>query len=348
MSDQPVNDEEQWRRYLDEAAKLAAASDAPHGPNPRVGCVVLDRNGQVVGRGYHRGAGTAHAEVMALQEAGERASGGTAIVTLEPCAHVGRTGPCTKALLLAGVRRVLYGQAEPSNRGGAAELRSGGVDVIGPFPDGDWQQLNTEWTHFQCTGRPFVTLKMAMSLDGRVGLPGNRPLRITGEAARVWTHRLRAQVGAVLIGSGTAVADDPLLTVRDAFGQAMAKQPLRVVIGERPLPENLALMQQPGNWVHLQDRDLSAALAWLAARDVWHVLVEGGPTLATALLADGLVDRLAWFVAPQVVGAGPVTLPEQLPVTHLQVSEVQQIGEDVLVIAKPLHPGERPALLGSQ
>jgi diaminohydroxyphosphoribosylaminopyrimidine deaminase/5-amino-6-(5-phosphoribosylamino)uracil reductase len=250
--------------------------------------------------------------------------------------------------LAAGINRVVYGQAEPSERGGAPALLSSGVEVIGPFPDGEWQQLNTQWTHFQRTGQPFVTLKMAMSLDGRVGGPGNRPLRITGNAARAWTHQLRSQVGAVMVGTGTALADDPLLTVRDESGHAAPNQPLRVVIGSRPLPEDLALKRQPGEWLHLQDTDLQAALRHLAGREAWHVLVEGGPTLATALLERRLVDRVAWFIAPKIVGAGPVSLPFRLPQTHLRVVQVQQIGEDVLVIADPRQPADHPKPLGSR
>lgn len=330
-----MSDDDRWREYLSAAAQLAVSEDAPCGPNPRVGCIVLDRDGQVVGRGYHRGAGTVHAEVMALGEAGERSRGGTAIVTLEPCAHIGRTGPCTDALIAAGINRVIFGQAEPSDRGGATSLTQRGVEVIGPFGDGDWQLINREWSHFQRTGRPFVTLKMAMSMDGRVGRPGNRPLRITGNAAQAWTHRLRSQVGAVLVGTGTALADDPLLTARDATGQALPDQPLRVVLGARELPPNLSLMRQPGTWLHLRNRDLMAALQELAARDTWHLLVEGGPTLAGALLEAELVDRLVWFIAPQLLGAGPVSLPVQLRVTDLAIEQVQRIGEDVLVIANP-------------
>lgn len=330
-----MSDDERWREHLNAAVQLAISDDAPFGPNPRVGCIVLDQDGNLVGRGYHRGAGAAHAEVMALGEAGERSRGGTAIVTLEPCAHVGRTGPCTEALLAAGISRVVYGQAEPSDRGGAGALSQAGVQVIGPFGDGDWQLINIEWSHFQRTGRPFVTLKMAMSMDGRVGLPGHRPLRITGNAAQAWTHRLRSQVGAVLVGTGTALADDPLLTARDATGLALPVQPLRVVMGARDLPADLSLTQQPGAWLHLRNRDLLGALQDLAAREVWHLLVEGGPTLAGALLEAELVDRLVWFIAPQVLGAGPVSLPVLQQVAHLVVEQVQCIGEDVLVIARP-------------
>ncbi|MFM7146411.1 MAG: RibD family protein, partial [Actinomycetales bacterium] len=248
----------------------------------------------------------------------------------------------------AGIRRVVYGQAEPSERGGASALREHGVEVVGPFAVGEWQQLNTEWTHFQRTGKPFVTLKMAMSLDGRVGGPGNRPLRITGDAARAWTHQLRSQVAAVMVGTGTALADDPLLTVRDEFGHAAPNQPLRVVIGTRPLPDALALKRQPGDWLHLQHTDLEAALRHLAGREAWHVLVEGGPTLSTALLERQLVDRLTWFIAPTIVGAGPVSLPLRLPQTHLRVVQVRQIGEDVLVIADPRRPADEPQTLGSR
>ncbi len=335
------SESEHWRTYLRSATELALSPDAPHGPNPRVGCLIVDPTGAIVGRGFHRGAGTAHAEVDALHQAGERSRGATAVVTLEPCAHVGRTGPCTQALIDAGIAQVVYGQAEPSARGGATALQEAGISVLGPFPDGEWQSVNTEWTHFQCRGRPYVTLKMAMSLDGRVGLPGPTPLRITGAAARRWTHQLRSQVGAVLVGTGTACCDDPLLTVRDEEDHPADTQPLRVVVGERELPSELSLTEAPGPWMHLRTHDLVQVLDQLAALEVWHVLVEGGPTLARAFLDAGLVDRVAWFIAPKLVGVGPVSLPPGLPgipAVHLQVSEVRQIGEDVLVIGHPLAP----------
>ena len=259
---------------LARALDLAATPGVPPGPNPRVGCVILDAQGSVVGEGYHRGAGTPHAEVDALARAGDRARGATAVVTLEPCDHHGRTPPCTDALIAAGIERVVYAMPDPSETagGGAARLAAEGLDVV--LVDSDQGRRAREflapWAFAVVHGRPFVTLKMAATLDGRVAAADGTSRWISGEESRRQVHRLRADVDAVVIGSETAIADDPELSVRlvDSAGY----QPLRVVMGLRAVPMGSHLATSGS--VHLRTRDPLAALDDLYARGVRHVLLE--------------------------------------------------------------------------
>ncbi len=222
-----------------EALALAQSRDAPFGENPRVGCVLVAPDGEVVGRGHHRGAGTPHAEVVALADAGARAAGATAVVSMEPCRHTGRTGPCTQALLDAGVRAVVYGQPDPTELGGGGGdvLRAAGVDVHGGLLADEATAVNEEWTFAVVHGRPFVTWKCAASLDGRVAAADGGPTPITGTASRADVHDLRSRVGAIIVGTGTVLVDDPLLTVRRSGGP-VPTPPLRVVVGSRPIPDD--------------------------------------------------------------------------------------------------------------
>ena len=243
------------------ALELAATPGVPRGPNPRVGCVLLDSAGGVLAEGFHRGTGTPHAEVAALAAAGGTAEGATAVVTLEPCNHVGRTGPCAQALLEAGVRRVVFAQSDPTPlaSGGARRLAEQGVQVLPGVLAEESEALNEAWTFAARHGRPMVTWKVASSLDGRVAAADGSSRWITAGPARAQVHALRAEVDAVLIGTGTALADDPSLTVRDQAGALAAHQPLRVVMGRREIPAGAAL------------RDGTAELL---------VLAEDGPTEA--------------------------------------------------------------------
>ncbi|MBR7742150.1 bifunctional diaminohydroxyphosphoribosylaminopyrimidine deaminase/5-amino-6-(5-phosphoribosylamino)uracil reductase RibD [Phycicoccus sp. BSK3Z-2] len=324
------------RRALD-AARLGPEAD----PNPRVGCVVTDASGVVVGVGHHRGAGTPHAEVDALRAAGAAARGGTAHVTLEPCDHTGRTGPCTEALLDAGVAAVRYAVADPGpGAGGALRLRDAGVDV-GPGPlEEEAAELNRTWLAAVRTGRPFVTWKCATTLDGRSAAADGSSRWVTGPRARADVHALRARVGAVLVGSGTALADDPALTVRDADGRVAGRQPLRVVLGTRALPTGSRLLDDAAETLHLAHRDPHAALAAVRGRGVHHVLLEGGPTLAAAFLDAGLVDEVVAYVAPALLGAGAgvvgdlgiVRIDDAL---RLDTTDVAVLDGDVRIKATP-------------
>lgn len=288
------------------ALALAASDGVPLWPNPRVGCVLLAPDGSTIAEGYHRGAGTPHAEADALARAGEAASGATAVVTLEPCAHTGRTGPCSEALLAAGVRRVVYATADPNLQatGGAARLRAAGVDVVAGVLADEARALNRVWLHAHERQRPFVTWKFATTLDGRSAAADGTSRWVSSTAARRDTHRLRARCDVMLVGTNTVAVDDPQLTVRDDADRPLATQPLRAVMGERDLPSDRRIFDEQAETVHLRTRDPHAALKQLWEREKLHVFLEGGPTLAAAFLEAGLVDEIVTYVAPMLLGAG--------------------------------------------
>lgn len=322
-----------WAGPMAEAIRLACSEDVPASSNPRVGCVILDTDGIEVGRGHHRGTGTPHAEVVALGEARERARGGTAVVTLEPCRHTGRTGPCTEALIEAGVSRVVYAVDDPGaeSGGGAQRLRDAGIEVVSGVSADDARHAARAWFHVRRTGRPWVTLKSAVSLDGRVADAGGGPTTITGTAARELSHRWRSLVDAIVVGTGTVLADDPALTARDRHGDHRARQPLRVVVGEREIPTTARVRDSSAATLLHPDRDLAALLDQLVTQDIQHVLVEGGPTLAAAFLDADLVDEVLWFVAPLMLGDGPIALPAGASTRSVAVGQVQVVGEDVVI-----------------
>jgi diaminohydroxyphosphoribosylaminopyrimidine deaminase/5-amino-6-(5-phosphoribosylamino)uracil reductase len=294
------------RRAMRRALELAATPGVPHGPNPRVGCVLIDADGAEIAEGFHRGVGSGHAEVDALARAGQDARGATAVVTLEPCNHTGRTGPCAQALAVAGVRRVVFAQPDtnPVADGGAEALRAAGVQVEAGLLLDEARALNRAWTFAVEHGRPYVTWKFATTLDGRSAAVDGSSRWISSRAARLDTHRLRSECDVVLVGSNTVVVDDPQLTVRDEVDQPVPRQPLRAVMGERELPADRRVFDDRAETVHLRTRDPHAALAELFARDRQHVFLEGGPTLAAAFLAAGLVDEVVAYVAPMLLGGG--------------------------------------------
>jgi diaminohydroxyphosphoribosylaminopyrimidine deaminase/5-amino-6-(5-phosphoribosylamino)uracil reductase len=292
------------------ALALAATPGVPLGPNPRVGCVLLADDGATVAEGFHRGAGTAHAERDALDRAGQAARGATAVVTLEPCNHTGRTGPCSEALVAAGVRRVVFAQADPNPvaAGGAARLREAGIEVVEGLCRDEARAVNRVWTFAVEHRRPFVTWKFATTLDGRSAAADGTSRWVSGLASRRDTHRLRALCDVMLVGTHTVAVDDPRLTVRDDDDQELPRQPLRAVMGERDLDPGRRVFDDAAETVHLRTRDPRAALAELFARDRQHVFLEGGPTLAAAFLGAGLVDEVVVYVAPLLLGAGTSAL----------------------------------------
>jgi diaminohydroxyphosphoribosylaminopyrimidine deaminase/5-amino-6-(5-phosphoribosylamino)uracil reductase len=295
------------RAAMERALELAATPGVPHGPNPRVGCVLLAPDGSVVAEGFHRGAGTPHAEVDALRDAGDDARGATAVVTLEPCNHTSpRSGPCAEALLAAGVRRVVFAQADtnPVARGGAATLAAAGVEVEGGLLADEARALNRAWTFAVEHGRPFVTWKFATTLDGRSAAPDGTSRWVSSPAARRDTHRLRGECDVMMVGTGTVEVDDPELTVRDELDRPVGRQPLRVVVGERDLAPDRRVLNDRAETLHLRTRDPREALADLFERDCQHVFLEGGPTLAAAFLSAGLVDEVVAYVAPMLLGGG--------------------------------------------
>lgn len=291
---------------MQRALALAATPGVPLGPNPRVGCVLLDDAGATVAEGHHRGAGTLHAEADALAQAGDRARGTTAVVTLEPCNHHGRTGPCSEALIAAGVRRVVFAQPDPNPEaaGGAETLRAAGVQVESGLLRDESGLLNRFWTFGLEHGRPFVTWKFATTLDGRSAAADGTSRWVSSPAARLDTHRLRATCDVMLVGANTVAVDDPLLTVRDEHDRPLPHQPLRAVMGERELDPGRRIFNGDAESLHLRTRDPHAALAQLFDLGRRHVFLEGGPTLAAAYLRAGLVDEIVVYVAPMLLGAG--------------------------------------------
>jgi diaminohydroxyphosphoribosylaminopyrimidine deaminase/5-amino-6-(5-phosphoribosylamino)uracil reductase len=306
---------------FERALELAERGRGRVGDHPLVGAVVV-RDGEVVGQGWYEYDLVRHAEVAALEQAGARARGATLYVTLEPCSHHGRTPPCADAVVEAGIARVVVGAVDPNPQvdgRGIARLREAGVDVE-LLDSLAARRQNEAWRTWKALGRPFVTYKVAATLDGRVVVPGRR--WVSSEEARRLVHELRAASDAVAVGSGTVRADAPRL---DARSVGALRQPRRIVFGRSPLPEGCELEQRSG--------PLAAELATLAAEGVRSLLLEGGPTLATAFLAAGLVDRVLVFVAPVLAGAGPRLLGELAAPCDLLHLSARGVGEDVLLEA---------------
>jgi diaminohydroxyphosphoribosylaminopyrimidine deaminase/5-amino-6-(5-phosphoribosylamino)uracil reductase len=306
---------------LERALELAERGRGTTHPNPVVGAVVVGMRGEVVGEGWHERKGEPHAEVIALRAAGERARGATLYVTMEPCSHHGSTPPCTDAVRAAGVARVVAGSLDPNPAagGGLEVLRAAGVDV--ELDDRfEAHAQNEAWRTWVAKARPFVAYKVAVTLDGRVAIPGER--WVSGEESRRLVHRLRADSDAVAVGMGTVRADDPRL---DARGVDAPRQPRRLAFGRGPLP--------PGSTLELRSGPLSDELAALAADGVQSLLLEGGPTLGGAFLAEGLVDKLLVFVAPKLAGSGPRAFDRLDTSATLRRLTAHRVGEDVLLSA---------------
>ncbi|BCJ67905.1 bifunctional diaminohydroxyphosphoribosylaminopyrimidine deaminase/5-amino-6-(5-phosphoribosylamino)uracil reductase RibD [Polymorphospora rubra] len=345
-----VSTDEAMRR----AIALAARGLGTTSPNPVVGCVLLDPSGEVVGEGFHAYTGGPHAEIVALAQAGERAKGGTAVVTLEPCNHTGRTGPCAQALIQAGVSRVVVAVSDPNPvaSGGAHTLREAGVEVVTGVRAAEAEAGNIAWLTSVRRGWPYVTWKYAATLDGRSAAADGTSMWITSEAARMDVHALRGTVDAVLAGVGTVLADDPRLTARNLRDGSLAiRQPLRVVVDSSGRTPQQARVRDGAarTWVATADEvgadgvgrvDLPALLAALDRRGVRSVLLEGGPTLAGAFLAAGLVDRVIGYVAPKLLGAGPTALSGAGVTTIAEIIEldfvdITQVGPDLRFTAVP-------------
>ncbi|WP_406264916.1 bifunctional diaminohydroxyphosphoribosylaminopyrimidine deaminase/5-amino-6-(5-phosphoribosylamino)uracil reductase RibD [Streptomyces sp. NBC_00191] len=345
------------------AIMLAARGLGSTSPNPVVGCVILDSSGEPAGVGHHQRAGGPHAEVNALRDAGDRARGGTAYVTLEPCNHTGRTGPCAQALIEAGISRVVYavGDPNPQATGGGDTLRAAGVRVESGLLADEAEAGNIAWLTSVRLGRPFVLWKYAAALDGRIAAKDRSSRWITSPESRADVHRLRAEADAVVVGSGTARADDPHLAVRGIEG---AVQPLRVVLdteatavgpGARVLddaaPTLIAIAEdaepQLADAVEVvrlprAGRGLSvgALLEALHQRGIRSVLLEGGPTLAGAFVAAGAVDKVVGYLAPVLLGAGPAALADAgistiTEALRLELTETVRIGPDLRITAVP-------------
>jgi diaminohydroxyphosphoribosylaminopyrimidine deaminase / 5-amino-6-(5-phosphoribosylamino)uracil reductase len=306
--------------HLARALELAERGRGTTHPNPLVGAVVV-RDGEVVGEGWHRRRGEPHAEVLALQAAGERAAGSTLYLTMEPCTHHGTTPPCTEAVLAAGVSRVVSASLDPNPEagGGLETLRAAGVDVehADLF---EARAQNEAWRTWVAKDRPFVTYKAAMTLDGRLTIPGER--WISGEQSRRLVHELRAGSDAVGVGMGTVHADRPRLDARDV---GAGRQPRRIAFGRGPLPDHSELELRTGS--------LAGELDALAGEGIQSLLLEGGPRIAAAFLREGLLDKLLVFVAPKLAGAGPRLFEGKIPAAQLRRFTSRTVGEDVLLTA---------------
>lgn len=337
MQDHSTTDShEQWMLR----ALVVAAKGPEADANPRVGCVLVDPDGALVAEGWHEGAGTPHAEAAALVAAGERATGCTAYVTLEPCNHTGRTPPCSLALAAAGVARVVYAVSDPSPfaGGGAAGLAEQGVATEGGLLAADATALNRSWLHRLRTGRPWVTWKVATTLDGRSAAADGTSQWITGPEARADVHEQRARSGAIIVGTGTALTDNPQLTARRPDGTLHDRQPLRVVMGQRDLSTDARLFDDAAETVHLRTRSPREVLAHLAGREIHRVWLEGGPTVAAAFMADHLVDEIVVYVAPVLLGRGRPSVSD-LGITtmadalRLEPTDTRIIGHDIRITA---------------
>ena len=354
--------------HMARALALARQGLSTSQPNPSVGCVIVQR-GEVVGEGFHARAGEPHAEPLALKQAGAKARGADLYVTLEPCSHHGRTPPCVDALIAAGVRRVYAALEDPNPLvagRGLAQLREAGVEVEVGLLAQDAARVHRGFLSRMTRGRPHLTLKLAMSLDGRTAMAGGESKWITGEAARADAHRLRAEAGAVLTSSATVEADDPELTVR--LGAPVPRQPDRIVLDTslrtvaaanvwkpgarrialavRPPADRVAALRAAGVEVELVGTqggrvDLASALATLGRMEINEVLAECGPTLAGALLAGGHVDELVLYVAPCLLGHDARALA-QLPGLkslndriRLAFASVEKLGPDLKIVAVP-------------
>ncbi len=364
-------------RHMRAALREARRGLGRTSPNPAVGAVLV-KGGRVVGRGHHARAGAPHAEVAAIRAAGARARGADLYTTLEPCDHFGRTPPCSLAILEAGVRRVFSGSSDPNprvNGRGVRRLRRAGVEVETGLLRAECDALNEPWFRYITTGRPHVTLKMAVTLDGRIATSAGDSRWVSGPESRARVHRLRDAADAVLVGAGTVRADDPRLTTRLPGGGG--RDPLRVVLDSRlSLPPGLRLFRQrsaartlvahvagdpparpPRGVEYLRCRarrgrvDLADLLRKLADRGVTTLLVEGGAEVAGSLLEAGLVDRLLLFVSPRIAGSGPSwtagpgarRMAAALPVADLAV---ERVGGDLLLSGRPAAKGDRPPRVG--
>ena len=368
-------------RYMGQAVRLAARATGRTSPNPMVGAVVV-KGREVVGKGYHRRVGTDHGEIVALKAASKGARGAELFVNLEPCCHHGRTGPCTEAIIQAGIRRVVVGMKDPNplvNGKGIRRLRRAGIEVNYGALEDECRELNAAFICYITRGRPLVTFKSAVTLDGKVATRGGHSRWVTGGASKIAGHRMRNTLDAIAVGVGTVLGDDPTLTCRDVRG---GRDPVRVVVDsklrtpptarvvrateqssaptlifttERATARKTGILTRAGATVievaaergHV---DVAAVLQELARRELTTLLLEGGPRLAGAFWQKGLVDRVTAFVAPKVLGdprgmsmvagAGVELMSEA---TELQDVTVRRLGNDVMISGKVRHLEPPPA-----
>lgn len=313
------------------------------GENPQVGAVIIDDTGKILAEGFHRGAGTAHAEVAALEDLaakGISAAGLTAVVTLEPCNHQGKTGPCAQALVDAGIKRVVFGNFDPGKQegGGRFTLETAGIDVISGVLQAQTRLLIAPWFANKFNRRPYVQIKWAASVDGRTAAADGTSKWITGAEARNDVHERRAQSQAIMVGTNTVELDDPELTARKPDGSLYETQPLRVIVGERALPKTLRVFNDAAETIQLKTRDLNQVMRQLHERGIRQVFVEGGAELESNLIRLGFADEFLIYQAPKLIG-GPATAVREIEVNtmdeafDLEFLETKKLGADIFIRA---------------
>ena len=324
------------------ALELALIGPA-YGANPQVGAIILDKDLNVIAEGWHKGAGTPHAEVDALSKLPNGVpAGSTAVVTLEPCNHTGRTGPCAQALIAAGISRVVYASNDPGNESanGAQTLRDAGIEVIQGVLEKEADKQSVVWLTAMNKQRPYVTLKWAQTLDGRTAATDKTSKWISGSESREDVHLRRSQLDAILVGTGTVKYDNPDLTARKPDGSRYEHQPLRVVVGNSELSPDLRVFNEESPTVQLKTHDINQVLSKLWDRGMRHVLVEGGAELASEFIKQGLFDEILIYQAPLLVGGTNVAVTDigistMADGLALEFVEVKQLGADVFMRAIP-------------
>ncbi len=323
------------------ALELALLGPA-YGVNPQVGAIILDKDLNIIAEGWHKGAGTAHAEVDALSKLDTVPAGSTAVVTLEPCNHTGRTGPCSQALIAAGISRVVFATKDPGNEsaGGAQKLSSAGVEVIEGVLEDVASEQSTVWLTAMKKQRPYISLKWAQTLDGRTAASDKTSKWISGPVSREDVHLRRSQLDAILVGTGTIQYDNPDLTARKPDGSRYEHQPLRVVVGKTELSNDLRVFNEEAPTIQLKTHDINEVLSKLWDRGIRHVLVEGGAQLASEFIAKGLFDEILIYQAPLLVGGSNVAVTDigintMEKALELSFTEVKQLGQDVFIRAVP-------------
>ena len=324
------------------ALELAALSPL-YGENPQVGAVLINDAGEIIAEGWHKGAGTPHAEIDALKNLaakGLTAAGLTAVVTLEPCNHTGKTGPCSQALIVAGVKKVVFGTYDPGTAegGGRFTLEEAGIEVISDILRDECVQLIAPWFTNKFNNRPYVVIKWASSVDGRTAATDGSSKWITGAEAREDVHARRAASQAILVGTNTVELDDPELTARKPDGSLYENQPLRVVVGKRALNSDSRVFNSDSETVQFETHDLNDVMQKLFERGIRQVFVEGGAEIESQLIALGLADEFLIYVAPKLIG-GPATAIRDIEVKSmdqaidLEFIEIKKLGADILIRA---------------
>jgi diaminohydroxyphosphoribosylaminopyrimidine deaminase/5-amino-6-(5-phosphoribosylamino)uracil reductase len=337
-----MTDTRQFEPMMHRALELALLGPA-YGANPQVGAIILDKDLNIIAEGWHKGAGTAHAEVDALSKLPNGVpEGATAVVTLEPCNHTGRTGPCAVALIEAGISRVVYASKDPGNESanGSKTLEDAGVEVIQGVLEKEADKQSVVWLTAMKKQSPYITLKWAQTLDGRTAASDKTSKWISGNESREDVHLRRSQLDAILVGTGTVKYDNPDLTARKPDGTRYEHQPLRVVVGNTELAQDLRVFNEDAPTVHLKTHDVKDVLSQLWDRGMRHVLVEGGAQLASEFISLGLFDEILIYQAPLLVGGTNVAVTEigistMKDALTLEFVEIKKFGPDVFIRAIP-------------